>query len=666
MYRARGAGPDSAPRLSRDDGGAVLGLIRRGARRVALAITREPATASFVVAVVLLQVLVLLGLGISFEVLGWLAETMLVASSLGVATLLALLLERMAGRFQGVALATAWLVVAFICYVDTLFFRAFRDFPSYAAAARTRELVVVRSAIPPLVQWVDALGALATLAVAVGLVLLAARSRRRTQRSRRPRGEWLLGLALAGVGILAPWIVNSALRGPSHGRLWVAGKVGLLAYHGRDVLSGVQQHFTRGPAPRPGEVARIRHLLERYHALAPSEQGGAAGTGEVLRPPGFARGLNVLLVQMESLQRSIVWRDIGTRPVTPFLRQLALEHLYFDNFFAQVGEGRTADADLLVHCSIYPSARGVAYVDYADADYDCLPRRLAAAGYSTVAFQGMSPDFWNLADMYRKIGFARFVSMLDFPGDEKIGLGVSDQAFLAHVATALDSLKRPFYAYAVTLSNHAPFDDRELPMQRDFFARGGSMGTRYVNMSAYADAALQSFFSELERRRLLDSTMVLVYGDHGALSRSSPGFEVATGIPPGDDVRAFLAENRVPLIVMLPPLIAGSRAARVLAAGGEVDLAPTVLHALGLPVPQWYFGKPLWTAAPRMEVTHSGGVASGDRLWLPSSVEGTCIEAGKRVRVERCAALKSFGPDLLDAADYLISQNALSSLRSGR
>jgi lipoteichoic acid synthase len=608
----------------------------------------DPAAKLFVAAVVLLQVILLLALRVSFNAVFVRGEILLLVSEIGAAAVIALAVETTAGKFRAQALVAAWLAVALVCYADTVYYREFQDFPTYAAAGRAKELAVVWDAIPPLMRWYDGLIAFGAAAVAGG-VWLSAKGRHGV----RHRRERLKGMLLAALLLATPWIINPKLSGPSTGHIWTVGKTGMLVFHAKDGAGGIVRALTKSRVAQPAEVAQVKRALQRYESFG--------GADRPMRPFGFARGSNVLVIQLESFQRFALGRVVGGRPVAPFLTDLARQNLYFDNFFTQVGEGRTADADLLVNCSLYPTARGVAYADYASSDYACLPSRLAAAGYSTTAFQGMSPDFWNLADMYKKVGFERFLSLNDFRGAERIGLGISDRAFLDRVAKHLATLRRPFYGFVATLTSHTPFDYPELPRNAEFYREGPSRGAAYVNALHYTDAALQTFFAELGKRGVLENTIVVVYGDHQGIGPAASGFEFVTDVSPEDRLGSFLAKTRVPLIIVLPPSLRQPRT--VSAAAGEVDVAPTLLHALGFASPPWFFGKSLWSDSPRVEAMRSGAVASGDLLWLPAGEQSECFEAGVATRHERCAAMRSTGDELLRAADVLITANALGALR---
>lgn len=112
-----------------------------------------------------------------------------------------------------------------------------------------------------------------------------------------------------------------------------------------------------------------------------------------------------------------------------------------------------------------------------------------------------------------------------------------------------------------------------------------SMARLYDNIAA-RDAELGRLLAQLEEDGLADSTVVMVWSDHGE------------GLPrakrwPGD------AGTRVPLVVRAPGLTAGAREPRLVSL---LDLAPTVLSLAGLEVPAWMHGDSfLDPAAPPRE-----------------------------------------------------------------
>jgi arylsulfatase A-like enzyme len=95
----------------------------------------------------------------------------------------------------------------------------------------------------------------------------------------------------------------------------------------------------------------------------------------------------------------------------------------------------------------------------------------------------------------------------------------------------------------------------------------------YVGEIAFADSQIGRLIDALERRNLLDRIIVLVAGDHGE-SLGEHG-------EPDHGLLLYEGVLRVPLIIRAPAVPAG----RIDQVVRQVDVVPTVLDLLGLPVP---------------------------------------------------------------------------------
>lgn len=73
---------------------------------------------------------------------------------------------------------------------------------------------------------------------------------------------------------------------------------------------------------------------------------------------GAAKGKNLIIIQMESFQNFLIDLKIDGKEITPNMNKLARESLYFPNFFQNVGQGNTSDAEFVVNTSFYIPPRG--------------------------------------------------------------------------------------------------------------------------------------------------------------------------------------------------------------------------------------------------------------------------------------------------------------------
>jgi hypothetical protein len=189
------------------------------------------------------------------------------------------------------------------------------------------------------------------------------------------------------------------------------------------------------------------------------------------------------------------------------------------------------------------------------------PQRYAWARFDAFFF-GPSLDFYRTAES------------IDAPIVNDCGIDeiVAADAFAELVARAPAG---PLLAVYNSNALHAPFQ-----AESERLGRPPRAGDRYRAALDVLDAALARLLGALERAGRLERTIVVVTSDHGRDTPSRPVTRVANFY---DDVA------RIPLVVVVPPALAASRARdlEILrrngdATVGNLDVVPTVVDLLGL------------------------------------------------------------------------------------
>ena len=245
------------------------------------------------------------------------------------------------------------------------------------------------------------------------------------------------------------------------------------------------------------------------------------------------KGKNVIVIHAESMQTFPMDLKFNGKEVTPNLNKLAKEGIFFNNFYAEVGVGTSSDSEFTFNTSLMPSTKGTAFVNYFDREYVAIPNLLKDKGYYTFSMHANTGDFWNRNNMYKALGYDDFYSKESYVIDETIGLGLSDKSFFRQSVEKIEKIKEtkdsPFYGLLIMLSNHTPFDDVDLmeefdttisvdtgysTITRDYLE--GTTMNNYLRSVHYADSAIGEFIKELNKKNLLDNTVLIIYGDHDA------------------------------------------------------------------------------------------------------------------------------------------------------
>jgi lipoteichoic acid synthase len=295
------------------------------------------------------------------------------------------------------------------------------------------------------------------------------------------------------------------------------------------------------------------------------------------RYQGMLKGKNLIIVQVESLENFVIGHRVADQEITPVLNRLLPNSLYFFNLYDQTNNGMSSDSDLMTNTSVYPVRIGSTFFRFPGNSYNSLPRLLRAAGYRTTI--AMHPDpgvYWNWKNALTMIGFDTCLDIAAFKNDEILGLGLSDADFLPQAAARLSEQAEPFYAFAVTLTSHAPF---ELPEEDCELQLDGKLGSSVLGSAfqcfRYTDRQLGVFLDRLRASGVLDRSVVVFYGDHGSVHRF---YNDEVQQIPGTE--AWMRDSRcmVPFIVYAP----GLRGERIPVTGGHIDIMPTLLYLFGV------------------------------------------------------------------------------------
>lgn len=319
------------------------------------------------------------------------------------------------------------------------------------------------------------------------------------------------------------------------------------------------------------------------------------------RRTGKCRGMNLVVIQVESLQSFLIGTRCDGNEITPNLNRLARQGVYFHNLFDQTGDGNSSDAEFLSNASLYPARRGAVSFLHPYNLFDSLPKTLRENGYSTAVLHGDSRGFWNYGSLAEGLGFQRQFFKDTFRITETVGMGLSDRAFFSQSIDKLQALPRPFYAFMITLSSHEPFDNVKLSLVPFHLGRfeGTDIGN-YFRAMHYADRAIGELLQGMERNGLLSTTVVTVYGDHRA--RLEPEELKMAGIGREES-------RKVPLIIW-----DHGAPASVATVGGLIDFTPTVCSLLGVSTSRKLFlGKDLLGMAGGFVVFRDGSFINRER-----------------------------------------------------
>jgi arylsulfatase A-like enzyme/Flp pilus assembly protein TadD len=279
------------------------------------------------------------------------------------------------------------------------------------------------------------------------------------------------------------------------------------------------------------------------------------------------RDLNVLLITIDTVRADRLGCYGYAGAGTPNLDRLAAEGVRFANVYAQV------PLTLPSHCSIMTGTYPVDHFVHNNGAYSLGPdlptlaALLKGEGFKTAAFVASFT-------LDSRFGLARGFDLYDdnVQGGEALKSFRSERdagAVLAALTPWLEENSgERFFGWAHFFDPHLPYAPPP-PFDVEYRNR------KYDGEIAYVDHVIGRLLEQLKDKGLLDRTLIVVAGDHGE----------ALGEKKEIDHGLFLYDGtlRVPLIVRsgkdLPAgLVVPSRVRLI-------DIMPTILAILGMPVP---------------------------------------------------------------------------------
>ena len=301
---------------------------------------------------------------------------------------------------------------------------------------------------------------------------------------------------------------------------------------------------------------------------------------------GIAKGKSLIVIQIESLQNFVIGAKYNGQEITPNLNKLIGNNsIYFDNYYANIGKGNTADAEFTTLNSLYPVIDRECYSLYTDNTYNGLPWLMRDLGYRAFAIHGYEGTFWNRENAYPYQGFEEFYSLEDLDDTDTIGMGISDKSMFSQTIDILKEQEDPFFSFIITLTNHHPYEmDEELYTIDLLEEDQGTPFGRYLETVAYTDAAIGEFVEQLKEEGLYDNTVIAMYGDHHGLN--------CTMSENYDSVSNYLGKDydfdemfNVPLIIHIPE---SGITETISTTGGQIDFLPTIANLFDIHIPQPY------------------------------------------------------------------------------
>jgi len=237
---------------------------------------------------------------------------------------------------------------------------------------------------------------------------------------------------------------------------------------------------------------------------------------------GIAKGKNVIVIQLESIQQFVVNKEINGKEITPNLNKFLAENIEFTNMHSS-SYTTTADSEHSFISSLYPTENGEAFSRYYANTYDDIFQNYKNAGYKNVYVHGNNSYFWNREGVLSRLQIDQKIFLKDFKDtSEKITNFLSDELVYTQMIEKIEQYEKennPYFIDIIAASSHTPFKlegikDREEKVTIDVGKYKDTAFGNYLESMNYMDYAFGIFIEKLKEIEVYDDTVILIYGDH--------------------------------------------------------------------------------------------------------------------------------------------------------
>jgi len=226
---------------------------------------------------------------------------------------------------------------------------------------------------------------------------------------------------------------------------------------------------------------------------------------------------NIIMVMSEAFWDPCVMDNISfSEDPIPFFRSLQKTHT---SGWLQVpvfgGATVNTEFEVLTANSMHFLPKGsISYAQYVRGPMDSLASILARQGYRSTAIHSYHNWFYGRNEVYKNLGFNRFISGEFFGDAEYKGDYIADTEISRMIIEETQKSEEPDFIFAVTMQNHGPYfvNDNNITVDGTLSEEGKHMLESYATGLTGADNSLRMLVDYFKKSD--EPAIIVFWGDH--------------------------------------------------------------------------------------------------------------------------------------------------------
>lgn len=292
------------------------------------------------------------------------------------------------------------------------------------------------------------------------------------------------------------------------------------SYNRNGFLASTLDNLRFAAPVRPKEAGSgdIRRLVRSLPSPSPAQADGAAPDKADKPDKATREHPNVVVLLSESFWDPTLLPEarFSEDPI-PFFRSMMADTTGGWMLSPQFS-GTTANVEfeVLTGNSVrFLPEDSIAYISYMNRAVDSLASVYSRQGYMATAVNPYFNWFFNSRNVYRNMGFSRFISC-EFFEPRFHGPNFEDKQVMEKIIEAVDSTPGPDFIFANTMENHGSYENKfysnPISVSGPMSAKARNILENYATGAHAFDKAFQSLVEHY--RTSGEPTVILAFGDH--------------------------------------------------------------------------------------------------------------------------------------------------------
>lgn len=230
---------------------------------------------------------------------------------------------------------------------------------------------------------------------------------------------------------------------------------------------------------------------------------------------------NIIFVMSEAFWDPTLMKNVSfNQDPMPFFRSLQKSQTS-GTMLSPVYGGGTANTEFEVLTGFstqFLPTGAIPYAQYVNKSIEALPTILQKQGYATSAIHPYDNWFYNRNNVYKDLGFDKFISKEHFNSPELKGQYIRDTELTKKILDEVKTTDKSDFIYATSMQAHGPYASTPNP-ENKIKVSGSNLSPasqaileNYSNTVADVDQSLKQLIEGIEKSG--EPTEVIFFGDH--------------------------------------------------------------------------------------------------------------------------------------------------------